>query len=830
MLKHKKMTDAVWLYDPCNLVPNYTYALARGLVRRGCSVYLVSSPYDYCSDLLLDKSVGWIDWPSPISRGLLGRLNLNRGLPRQLTRLMEYPFGVIKLAARMMVARPSVLHIQWDRLPWLDLILVLWARMLGVRIVFTVHDVEPLYARTPMRSARALLFAMSHQILVHSRENKQSLCDMYGSKLHQRVFTIPMGVDSDASMESDGVAIRRRLGIPANHFVCGFIGNLKAYKGVDLLMPALQQMLADRDAPISLLVAGRCEDAGLAEPLLRAAREDARIHFDNRYLDESEIDSYFSAADVILLPYRKISQSGIVFRAMANARPVIAANVGGLPESVRPEHGWLFSAGDAAALAERIARAYAEHATLSNRGRAAQAYVQRYHDWAHIAQQHKLHYFDRSIQPSEERVVVIAPNFPWPARRGEQVVLMGRLEEWRRAGVAVELMCMNPHPVAAADLQHVSKLCARVEVVVVPRWRSLGYAAITAWLPWIPMQVGYYFSLRFWWLVRRRVSNEGALHVMLLRLAHYADHRAPTAILELIDSMWLNARVRSSIARGIWSALWREEARRLRSYEQRAVRRFGSSIVVAQRDRQVFPPWLRMRVAVLPNGVRVGDVTAATAQADERPFIVFFGNLSYGPNVDGICSFVGSIWPEMKRVLPHLELKIIGAHPTEGVRQLGEHAGVEVLPNVPNIEAAIAGALCSIVPLNAASGVQNKLLESLAAGVPVVATAEATDGLITPLRRVVHTVSTASCKAVSEQWIEAVRTLLYDSVARQHLAESGRRLVLRECSWQHAAQWLRSRHRTLSSPILTPGLPRFNHVAPSRHPALAKSSLPLGST
>ena len=157
---------------------------------------------------------------------------------------------------------------------------------------------------------------------------------------------------------------RRTLGLHGN--VALFFGHVRPFKGLDVALRAWRLLKTD----VTLVVAG--EAWWKSEDEYRALAEGlTNVRFDFRYIPDSEIATYFAAADVVLAPYRIEAQSGVALTAFHFARPVIASDAGGLPEIV--EADMLFPSEDHVALAARVDAFFArpDRAELERRSAAA---------------------------------------------------------------------------------------------------------------------------------------------------------------------------------------------------------------------------------------------------------------------------------------------------------------------------------------------------------------------------------------------------------------------------------------------------------------------------
>ena len=177
---------------------------------------------------------------------------------------------------------------------------------------------------------------------------------------------------------------RERLGLPADAEVVLFFGYIRRYKGLDVLLEAWPTVRARRPAA-RLVAAGEIfEDPAPYRAQAEQAGSDGSVTLIGRYVPDDEVEALFKAADVVVLPYRSATQSGVTHVAYALGVPVITTDVGGLAETVRPgETGLVVPPGDPASLADAIARFFAEG--LGPGFREGVGALQREHSWDRLA-------------------------------------------------------------------------------------------------------------------------------------------------------------------------------------------------------------------------------------------------------------------------------------------------------------------------------------------------------------------------------------------------------------------------------------------------------------
>jgi glycosyltransferase involved in cell wall biosynthesis len=139
-------------------------------------------------------------------------------------------------------------------------------------------------------------------------------------------------------------------------------------------------------------------------------------------------------------------------------------------------------------------------------------------------------------------------------------------------------------------------------------------------------------------------------------------------------------------------------------------------------------------MTVLPNGIDV-DAYRPSDPPAAAPEVIFCGVMSYTPNEAAVQWFAAEVWPLIRRAVSGARFTIVGSEPTAAVRRLATiDPSIRVVGAVPAVQPYLWASAVSVAPLRLARGVQNKALEAIAAGVPVVATTTVVDGLPTAVR------------------------------------------------------------------------------------------------
>jgi len=312
---------------------SYALGLTSALVEQRVSIDFIGS----------DK----LDAPELHTTPLVNFLNLrgdqreNVGFLRKVLRILGYYWRLVRYAA---AARPPIFHILWNnKFQFIDrVLLMLYYRLLGKKIVFTAHNVNA--ARRDSkdtivnRASLRIQYHLADHIFVHTERMQRELVAEFGV-LKSNTSVIPFGINNTSPTTAiTSSEAKQRLCVTTSDRTILFFGQIAPYKGLEYLIDALSD-LVNRNDSYRLIVAGKVkpgQEAYWNEIRRKIAVSEIQHRIIQRieHIPDEEVELYFKAADVLVVPYVQIFQSGVPFLAYSFGLPVIATDVGSLRDDI----------------------------------------------------------------------------------------------------------------------------------------------------------------------------------------------------------------------------------------------------------------------------------------------------------------------------------------------------------------------------------------------------------------------------------------------------------------------------------------------------------------
>ncbi len=380
-------------------------------------------------------------------------------------------------------------------------------------------------------------------------------------------------------------------------------------------------------------------------------------------------------------------------------------------------------------------------------------------------------------------LLFISHRIPYPPDKGEKIRGLNLLRHLSQS-YRIHLGCLVDEP---GDMQHLPALrewCAEVAGFPIDK-RLQKLRALAMLRPGRPLMLDYYGhpGLRRWVRDSMARRHMDIVYIYSVAMAPYVEGlRRPGLILDAQDIDSEKWATYAGEARLPMRAVWSREGRTLLAYERQAAMRCDHMLFVSQQECDRFvelAPEAAGRVHAVENGVDLDRFSPG--QSFETPFhaagphLVFTGNMDYWPNADAVRWFAAEAVPLLRRQHPTIEFHIVGANPGPAVLRLADRPGVRVTGRVPDVRPYLAHADACVAPLRIARGIQNKVLEAMAMGRPVVASPQAFEGVRAAAGRdlLVADGAKAMCSGITEML----------AGAHPGLGAAARAAMLRSYAW-----------------------------------------------
>lgn len=383
------------------------------------------------------------------------------------------------------------------------------------------------------------------------------------------------------------------------------------------------------------------------------------------------------------------------------------------------------------------------------------------------------------------KILYVCHRFPFPPKRGGKIRPFNMIRHLSQRH-EVSVCSLARSAAEAEEGRGIQPHCARFEMAVVSN--PVQTARMVARLPTpVPSSMGYFYSPGLARKVDALLAGErfDLIFVHCSSVAQYVEkvHGIPK-ILDFGDmdsQKWLEYVNYKSfpLSMGYWlegTKLVREEKRLARCFDLCTATTRAEWETLESYGTGVSSDWF-------PNGVDA-DFFKPDGEGYDPNTISFIGRMDYYPNQEAMFRFCDEVWPLLKSRRPEMKLLIVGADPIPAVQKLGERPGITVTGSVPDVRPYILRSAAMVAPLNIARGTQNKILEAMAMGVPVVSSRIAAGGVDAAAEE--HFLVADS----AQEYAEAIARIIEQPAERERLARAGRERMLSHHAWPRSMERL----------------------------------------
>lgn len=379
-------------------------------------------------------------------------------------------------------------------------------------------------------------------------------------------------------------------------------------------------------------------------------------------------------------------------------------------------------------------------------------------------------------------IVIILSRFPYPLEKGDKLRAYYQIKELS-AVYSIHLFSITDKSVSIEQFQAVKKYCASLEIIKINLWTKVWNMFLCLFNK-NPFQTGYFLNQRGKRKFLRKLNDiqPVLIYNQLIRTTEYSKnyHDCPK-VLDYMDALskGIERRIETEPIYKKW--LFQSEANRLKRYERTIFEYFERKTIISKQDRQLIMHPKRNEIEIIANGI--SDEFLETIDIAIKYDIVFVGNLSYAPNIEAVHFILEKILP----LNSNWTCLIAGANPGSNIKRLIDNQpNTSLMASVKDIRDAYRSGRVFVAPMFIGTGMQNKLLEAMALGVPCVTTPLANNAINAQERKEVIVAAKA------EDFAMAINELLNDRDLYQHVASNARELIKNNFSWKSQVSHLES--------------------------------------
>ncbi|MFH1096473.1 MAG: TIGR03087 family PEP-CTERM/XrtA system glycosyltransferase [Candidatus Desantisbacteria bacterium] len=378
------------------------------------------------------------------------------------------------------------------------------------------------------------------------------------------------------------------------------------------------------------------------------------------------------------------------------------------------------------------------------------------------------------------KILFISQRLPYPPIRGDKIRSFNMLRGLSKLH-DISVISFIRSDEEMTDVEALKQYCASVDVCMLSEWESKLNACFGVFSS-KPLTLSWYYSKHLMDMIQMKIRDEkfDLLFVVCSSMAQYVfDNDSMLKIIDLMDvdsEKWVQYAKRTHFPH---SWIYSLEAKRLRRYESAINSVFDCCMVVSEEEKRIFSSFSSNsnKINVISNGVDTKYFKPLVEEYVPNT-IVFTGAMDYFPNTDAMVFFCKEIFPLVKEKMPDIILYIVGSNPTKEVQRLANNKDIIVTGYVDDTRPYIGKAAVCVVPLRVAQGTQNKILEAMAMGTPVVTTSFGFKG-IEGSENGKDIIVADDCNDFAERVIE----ILKNKELRSYLSQNGKKLIEKQYNW-----------------------------------------------
>lgn len=380
------------------------------------------------------------------------------------------------------------------------------------------------------------------------------------------------------------------------------------------------------------------------------------------------------------------------------------------------------------------------------------------------------------------KIVILCARFPYPLEKGDKLRMYYQIKYLSR-NHDIHLISINESYPSDSELNEIKKYTKSIAVHTLDKNKSRRNASFGL-LKGLPLQVGYFYDRKIATAIKEEIGSikPDVIYCQLVRMAQYCKSLPYPKVLDYMDAFATSMQKRQDIVSFPLNMVYWMEAKLIKRYELAIYAFFDAHTIITAQDKESIN--LPNPIYVLPNGIET-EYFKPGANVKQDYDIVFIGNMSYLPNIEAAEYLVNQLLPALKKVNPSIKMLIAGADPHARVKKLQSN-NVEITGWVEDIREAYLAAKVFVAPLFSGTGQQNKILEAMSIGIPVITTSQVNQGILASHDE--HLLIADDILA----YVANYKMLINDEAKYHNIKSKARQFVESQYSWLSASDKLES--------------------------------------
>ncbi len=380
-------------------------------------------------------------------------------------------------------------------------------------------------------------------------------------------------------------------------------------------------------------------------------------------------------------------------------------------------------------------------------------------------------------------LVIITSRVPYPLEKGDKLRVFHQIRYLsQKHNIYLLSLCANESEIQEGKAE-MEKYCKEIHFFKIPLWKRYLQLPMALFYG-MPFTVKYFFNGSIRNKIQRLILkiNPDHIYCQLIRTASYVRKMPYTKTIDYMDSFSLGFKRRASRSSLFLKPAFYLESKMLATYESSVYKDFNRHTIISKQDRESLDILSRENVQIIPNGVDQ-DFFYPRPASEPEYHLLFCGNMGYAPNVKA-AQYIYELAPVLKNRIPNLKILIAGARPHPMVKKMHGKHGIVISGWMDDIREAYWNSMINIAPIFTGSGLQNKMLEAMACGIPCITT-EIVGRSVGGQAEKDYLIA-----ADKEEFSEKISALVNDSKKRNILAENGLKLIRKKFNWDHYSELL----------------------------------------